>query len=62
MTVFLVKGYGAVHEAGCYAVRRAEGVRGIAPELDESEVAAFLKARRLDACGSCLKKYLAVSA
>lgn len=53
MKVSLVKGYGAVHRSECYAVKNARGVHGVAPEIEESEVPAFLKARNFYPCLAC---------
>ena len=39
-------------------VRKASGIRVIAPELDENEVYDFLRARKLTPCGSCLREYV----
>ena len=53
ITVSLVRGYsGLVHKPTCYAIRRS-WFQGIAPEIDEGEVPAFLKARRLEPCRAC---------
>ena len=59
--VSLVRGYSSLaHRKGCYAVRRARGIRVVAPDLDENEIYDFLKARKLTPCGSCLREYVVV--
>ncbi len=59
LVLTLVRGYSSLaHLKSCYAVKNALGIRVIAPELDEAEVAAFLKARRLEAGGCCLREYV----
>jgi hypothetical protein len=48
---------GITHGSGCYALGRAYKV--VAPEIDATEVRAFIRARRLDPCGACFPGFRA---
>lgn len=42
---------GQVHKNGCYSLRRAYKV--VAPEIEAEDAPAFIRARKLEACGAC---------
>ena len=53
--ITLVLGFSnLVHKHDCFAIRKSK-VRVIAPELDESEIMAFLGHRKMDHCKACIR-------
>lgn len=46
---------GVIHKAGCYSIGHI--YKAVAPEIDEADVAEFLRVRHFVGCGNCLRKY-----
>lgn len=51
--ITLIESYvGTVHKPGCYTIKGKKPYRQFAG-IEESEIAAFLEARKITGCGSC---------